>query len=255
MEDFRNSPEFMQAVQSAVAQTMRDMPDPWHSGRGDPWTSQEPTAHSYPTMQEPSVHDSDEEEERLPPDFDDIWPQQQDDSQRPEEESAPRGQSSKWRGTRNYPNSSNSGSQREFTHDGPKRVIHDQPPTWDGKDADNKLQPFLKLLQAWLVTTRTLKGQQGITILNYATHDLQVLINELPIETLTSETSGQIVYDHIKENYAEFLEKKLPKLIERALYQPECRRNRSESMIQYVTRKKVLLAELERGSCVLPPVF
>ena len=105
------------------------------------------------------------------------------------------------------------------------------------------------------MTTRTLKGQQGITILNYSTGDLQILINELTIESLTSETSGQQVYDHIKENYAEFLEKKLPKLIERALYQPECRRNRSGSMIQYVTRKKVLIAELERGSCVLPPVF
>ena len=161
MEDFRNSPEFMQAVQSAVAQTMRDMPDPWHSGRGDPWTSQQPTAHSYPAMPPLSVHDSDEEEEQLPHDTNPFTPdvqgqQQQDESQYPEDENAQRGQSSRWRGTRNYASSSNNSSERQFAHDGPKRVIHDQPPTWDGKDADNKLQPFVKLLQAWLVTTRTL---------------------------------------------------------------------------------------------------
>ena len=80
----------------------------------------------------------------------------------------------------------------------PQRVVHDQPPSWDGSDPDRQVEPYLKLLMGWLSTTRTLKQQRGMTILNYALNDLKLVINELDIEVLTSEESGMRVYAHIR---------------------------------------------------------
>ena len=57
-----------------------------------------------------------------------------------------------------------------------QRIIHDVPPTWDGKDPDNQAEPFLKLLSGWLTTTRTQKMQRGMTILHYASGDLKLII-------------------------------------------------------------------------------
>jgi len=92
-----------------------------------------------------------------------------------------------------------------------------------------------------------------MTILHYAYGDLKLIINELDVEALTAEDGGQRVYDHIKEAYGEHLDKKLPKAIERALFSNEGKRNKGESMIQYVSRKKMLFNELDRAKCVLPP--
>ena len=50
----------------------------------------------------------------------------------------------------------------------PYKVINDVPPGWDGKDLDNNIEPYLKLLHGWLSTTRTLKTQRGMTLLTYA---------------------------------------------------------------------------------------
>ena len=81
-----------------------------------------------------------------------------------------------------YPGASGSGTQagRVFTEysDGGSapRVVHDVPPVWDGKDPERQLEPYLKLLMGWLTTTRTLKQQQGMTILNYSQGDLKVII-------------------------------------------------------------------------------
>ncbi len=69
------------------------------------------------------------------------------------------------------------------------------------------------MLHMWLATTRTLKN-----LLNYASENLKLLIDELDINTLTSDDSGQIVLDHVKTNYAEYLDKKMPKAIERLLF-------------------------------------
>ena len=102
-----------------------------------------------------------------------------------------------------------------------QRIIHDMPPVWDGKDPYNQAEPYLKLLSGWLNTTRTLKTQRGMTILHYSHGDLKLIINELDVETLTSEDSGNIVFKHINKSYVEYLEKKLPKAIERALHAQE----------------------------------
>jgi hypothetical protein len=134
---------------------------------------------------------------------------------------------------------------------GPK-FIHDNPPAWDGKDPDRRLEPYLKLLRGWMHTTRTLKTQRGMVILNYAQGDLQLIINELDVTVLTSEDGDEKVLAHIQESYQEYLEKRLPKAMERAIFAPEGRRGKTESMIQYVARKRTLLQELSRVECPLP---
>ena len=115
-----------------------------------------------------------------------------------------------------------------------QRIIHDVPPVWDGKDPDNQAEPYLKLLAGWLATTRTMRTQRGMTILHYASGDLKLIINELDVEALTADDGGQKVLDHVKEAFVEYMEKKLPKAMERALYAPDCRRQKGETMIQYV---------------------
>ena len=86
----------------------------------------------------------------------------------------------------------------------PQRIIHDVPPVWNGQRPEVQAEPYLKLLTGWLATTRTQPRQRGMTILQYADGDLKVLINELDISTLTSDESGDIVYDHIKEAFEEY---------------------------------------------------
>ena len=85
----------------------------------------------------------------------------------------------------------------------PMRVIHDNPPTWSGDHPERELEPYLKLLDGWLMTTRTLKTQQGMTIFNHATGDLKLVINELELHELCSEDSGSLVSKHIYEAYEE----------------------------------------------------
>ena len=86
-----------------------------------------------------------------------------------------------------------------------ERMINDYPPVWDGKDPLQMLEPYLKELQAWMVTTCVPKAQQGLNILTKCTGDLRILVNELDIEVLTSENSGSIVFEKIKNAYSEFL--------------------------------------------------
>ena len=68
--------------------------------------------------------------------------------------------------------------------------------------------------------------------------DLTRRVWHLDVEALTAQDGGQRVYDHIKEAYAEHLDKKLPKAMERALFSNEGKRSKGVSMIQYVSRKK-----------------
>ena len=112
-----------------------------------------------------------------------------------------------------------------------QRIIHDVPPVWDGKDPDNMAEPYLKLLTGWLSTAWTLRTQRGMNMSHYSDGDLKLIINELDVTTLTSEDSGNTVFKHVKNAYAEYLVKKLPKAIERALHDPAGHRSKGESML------------------------
>ena len=80
----------------------------------------------------------------------------------------------------------------------PPRAIHDNPPVWDGRDPDKQLEAYLKLLEGWIATTRTLKRQRGMVILNYAQGDLRLIINELDVADLTAEDGDRRVLDHVR---------------------------------------------------------
>ena len=134
----------------------------------------------------------------------------------------------------------------------PQRFIHDQPPTWDGQDPTNQAEPYLKLLAGWLATTRTQKTQVGMTILQYATGDLRTIINGFDIDQLTGEGSGKLILDLITEEFREYLDKKLPIALERALFSHEGRRVKGESLLQYIARKKTLFKDLAKAKCELP---
>ena len=41
----------------------------------------------------------------------------------------------------------------------PQKVVNDIPPTWNGTDPERRLEPYLKELEGWLCTTRTLSKQ------------------------------------------------------------------------------------------------
>jgi hypothetical protein len=132
------------------------------------------------------------------------------------------------------------------------RVIHDVPPTWDGKDPDNQAEPYLKLLRGWLQTTRSQSTQAGMTILHYAYGDLKTLINELDVDVLTAPNGGENVFQHIQKTYQDYIHKKLPKAMERALFDDKGTRQRDESMFQYTSKKRTLLNELAKADCELP---
>jgi hypothetical protein len=54
------------------------------------------------------------------------------------------------------------GPQPDFT----RRVIHDEPPEWDGQDPGKNLEPYLKQMTGWLMTTATLPKQRGFQEIN-----------------------------------------------------------------------------------------
>ena len=133
-----------------------------------------------------------------------------------------------------------------------QRIIHDVPPVWNGQKPETQAEPYLKLLAGWLATTRTQKKQQGMTILQYADGDLKILINELEIDVLTDDTSGQLVFDHIKAAFEEYIDKPLANAFEQYFFSADGKRKRNESMLLYIARKNTLCRELERAKCSLP---
>ena len=140
----------------------------------------------------------------------------------------------------------------ERTEAPPMRVIHDNPPSWSGDHPERELEPYLKLLSGWLMTTRTLKSQQGMTIFNHATGDLKLVINELEIHDLCSEDSGTLVSKHIHEAYAEYAEQKLPQSIECGICDKDVSRRRGEGMLQYCIRRDKLFKSLTKEGWDIP---
>ena len=128
----------------------------------------------------------------------------------------------------------------------PNRVANDLPPTWDGADPDKQFEPYMKLLSGWLKVTRTPKNQQGLVIMTYATKDLRVIINELDIETLTGEDSGETVHKHIANSFQWYADRKLAKATEAAIFDKKAERQKGESFLMYCTRKHILLKEFEK---------
>ncbi len=56
------------------------------------------------------------------------------------------------------------------------RILHDSPPSCDGKIPEKQAEPYLKLLAGWLAITKTLRTQRGLVLLQYSDGDLKLLI-------------------------------------------------------------------------------
>ena len=82
--------------------------------------------------------------------------------------------------------------------------------------------------------------------------DFKTLINELEIEDLTREDSGDFVLKHIQKAYAEYLEKKLPQAIEACLYDSSIHRKKGEGMLSYVMRRDKLFKLLAKEGWDIP---
>ena len=197
-----------------------------------------------------SSHDGDEEDVPTSAPEDDPWQQEGQDpwgrTTQPSQPSQPSQPafSSQPQQRRDFEESPTRAAFSGMTLSGqeppPTRIIHDIPPTWGGEHPEKELEPFLKLLRGWLTTTRTLKTQQGMTILHYSTGDLKQVINELDVDELTSPTSGDTVYKHIYNAYNEYLEKKLPQAIEQGIYDKDVPRRKGEGMLQYLIKRNPL---------------
>ena len=135
----------------------------------------------------------------------------------------------------------------------PMRIIHDIPPCWNGNNPEKELEPYLKLLRAWLITTKTLKSQRAVVIMHHATGDLRKVLDAMELEDLTAEDSGEQVVKLISAEYAEYLVKKLPAAIEATLYDSNVARHRNESMLQYCQRRNTLFKKLDKEGWVIPP--
>jgi len=91
-----------------------------------------------------------------------------------------------------------------------------------------------------------------MTILGFANGDLKLIINELEIENLTADDSGQQVLKHILASYAEYMEKKLPQAIENGIYDKDVSRRRNEGMLPYCIRRDKLFKQLEKEGWTIP---
>ena len=106
-------------------------------------------------------------------------------------------------------------------------MINNNPPGWSGDHPERELDPYLKKLRMWLMSTRTLKTQPGMTISNHATGDLNVITNEFEVGDLIAEDSSWAVFKHIQSSDAEYMEKQLPQAIEQGIYDKDVTRRRN----------------------------
>ena len=161
--------------------------DPWHTADGDPWQRVDQTGRGTP----PPYRTAEAEEDDVP------MPVETPSAPAAAPPSAQTRRSTVGVGV-------TAGIE---PGQGPARFIHDIPPNWDGGRPDKNLEPYIKALRMWLHTTKVLKQQQGMAIFQNAQGDLKQLINELEIEQLTIEDSGEDVLKHIQNSYAEYLER------------------------------------------------
>ena len=134
----------------------------------------------------------------------------------------------------------------------PMRIIHDIPPCWNGNNPEKELEPYLKLLKAWLITTKTLKSQRAVVIMHHATGDLRKVIDTLDLEALTAEDSGDRVVKLISSEYNEYLVKKLPAAIEAGIYDSSVARQ-ERNHVTILSAAQYVVQEAGQGRVDHPP--
>ena len=117
--------------------------DPWQTPQGDPWRTAAATSSQFPHNE--GAHP-----------FEPQWTLNRDDLGLPGDPESGAG----W--PRTY---AGGGGGHDAHRDGPAhRFALDNPPSWDGKHPQTQAEPYFKKLRGWLLTSRTLKTQQGMQI-------------------------------------------------------------------------------------------
>ena len=130
--------------------------------------------------------------------------------------------------------------------------MHDILPEWDGMDPHKNLEPYLKLLKGWLLTTVTIPSQRGLIIMNYTKGDLRRLLDNLDMEQLTHQDSGEKTYNYIEKEYSEYIVSKKPLRVEEAFYDPDRCRKKGEGFISYIARRKDRFNKLQKEGWQVP---
>eukprot|EP00971_Amphidinium_carterae_P190729 3784927-Amphidinium_carterae.1 len=125
-------------------------------------------------------------------------------------------------------------------------------PSWDGRSPEVSIEPYLKSLRGWLVTTKTPKQQQGLILLNAAKDDLKLIINELTLDELTDTNGGERIYQLVQSTFDWALKRTLPRKLESCLYGSSGERQRGEGFLAYTARKLQQYRELETSGLTLP---
>ena len=92
---------------------------------------------------------------------------------------------------------------------------------------------------------RSLKTQRGYLIYRYTTGDLKLIVNEPTEQELSGEDSGERVAKHIRQAFAEYLDRRLPAAFEKLFDCQDTKRAKSESMVNYIARKRVLIRDMD----------
>ena len=135
---------------------------------------------------------------------------------------------------------------------GGRQNVHDIPPTWDGTKPETQLEPYLKALRGWMLTTRTLKAQRGYVIVQYVQGELKQLLNYFDLDTLFSENGAEHCFNRILKHYQEFLKKQLPKVLDEALFDKDTYRRKQESFLSYTMRRQYQWDALEKQGWTIP---
>eukprot|EP00971_Amphidinium_carterae_P174830 3465395-Amphidinium_carterae.1 len=147
---------------------------------------------------------------------------------------------------------SGGGGTTSGDHDHGHRSPLDVPPGWDGSSPETQLPAYLKSLEVWKLTTKTIARQRGVAVLSQASGDLRALIATMDLNDLTSDDAVDHIQKLLQREYSWTLHRALPMRFEQALFSPSGQRQKNESFLGYTARKGTALRELAMAGLDLP---
>eukprot|EP00971_Amphidinium_carterae_P351671 6492222-Amphidinium_carterae.1 len=137
-------------------------------------------------------------------------------------------------------------------HSGGARSPLDVPPAWDGLAPETQLPAYLKALEAWEMTTRTIARQRGVAVMSQSSGDLRTLLGTMELVDITSDEAVSLILKLLRREYAWTLQRALPHKFEQALFSSAGRKQKNESFLSYTARKSTALRELAVAGLELP---
>ena len=135
----------------------------------------------------------------------------------------------------------------EESDDGRVRIPKCDPcPTWDGKDPEKTLRPWLREYELWLLEAKLILDPEliGKRVSRALIGKAADPIAHLTASDIASPYGHEQIIELIKEANVHVMEKKLEDAFDEAIYRG--RREKGENMTPFVTRKRVAFMELRR---------